>query len=114
MSHPGYTTVPRRYSKSQRKNFNKKLAKAKAISGEPWLPLEEYRRLKKEKEAEQNFVPPLPATPPYKPPEPPVEPRAEKGSINPEVFKGLNLDAKIVLFRRSFCKHYNDPKKCQT
>lgn len=97
--------VPRKLTKHQRDKFNKRLSKAKAICGEPWLPLEEYRRLKKERETDKNFVPPLPATPPYKPPKPPVESRAEKGSINPEVFKGFNLDAKITLLRRSFCKH---------
>lgn len=114
MSHSGYTIVPRKYTKSQRANFNKKLAKAKAISGKPWLPLAEYRRLKKEKEVSKNFVPPLTTTEPFKPPEAPAPPKPEKGLVDPSVCQGLNFDAKIVLFMRNFCRHYNNPKTCKT
>lgn len=57
--------------------------KLKALNGEVWLPIEEFRRLKRERVAAQlskiqeQIFPPLPTYEPFKPPEPPEPPILE-------------------------------------
>lgn len=111
----GYSTGKKNYSQRQRRSYLKKLQRAK---GEKWLPREEYQKLLAEKNNNTEFYPippPLPQEEPYKPPEPPVEReiKVAKGTVHPDVFKKLSLDAKIVLIRKNFCKHLNDPKRCR-
>ena len=82
---PGYKSTRRnRYSQRQRRSHNKKLAKAKAAKGEFWLPLEEYRKLKRSI---------------HKNPEPTPQVVAQDN------FKSLTLDEKTELVRPHICKH---------
>lgn len=117
-----YSSKPRKLSKRQRASLKKKLMQETILKGETWYPVEEYRRLKKEREIgnpvsqkENEICPPLPTETLYKPPEPPVreELKPYKGLIHPEVFKKLNLDTKIILFRKNLCKHLNNPTICK-
>lgn len=111
--HQGYFSIKKNLSKKQRRAKNRKLAEEKVLQSQTWLPLEEYRKFKKEQEI-LNFQPPLPLKEITKPPEPPLEKviKVPKGVVHPNVFKKLNLDAKIILFRRSVCQHFKNPKTC--
>lgn len=115
----GYTSVPKKLTKTQRKAYNRKL---KEILGDKWLPAAEFRKAKEEKLKEEKLKEAEEAKK-IQAQLPPIEPKdivpkksykVVKGQIHPEVFKSLNLDAKIILFRRSMCKHNNNPKTCLT
>ncbi|XP_043466965.1 uncharacterized protein LOC122501507 isoform X2 [Leptopilina heterotoma] len=70
----------KKYTGKQRRSINKKLMKMKALNGEKWLSIEEFRRLKSERRAaelaktQEQIFPPLPIYEPFKPPEPPEPP----------------------------------------
>lgn len=112
----GYYTVYRKLTSTQRATLNKRLKRAMAAIGEQWLPFEEFRRRKQEKEALKSNanktevipveavplpLPPLPTYEPAKIPDPLKEKQLKvpKGTVHPDVFRKLNLDAKIILFR---------------
>ncbi|XP_043472733.1 uncharacterized protein LOC122505288 [Leptopilina heterotoma] len=65
-----YFTAPKKLTGTQRKAINRRLAKAKAAKGESLLPIQEFRRLRRERDAlsqklnvieeEPLIFPPLP------------------------------------------------------
>lgn len=109
----GYTSTKKKLTKTQRKVINRNL---KQSLGDKWLPVAEFRKAKAEKlkriEEEKSRLPES-----VEQNEPLVKKcdfKLVKGQIHPEVFRQLNLDAKIILFRRSLCNHNNNPKTCLT
>lgn len=102
----GYSTIPRNFSRKQRKSFNKKLREQKALNGEKWLSLEELRELRKnhkekaalEAEKLKNIEK--------------LKRSNDEKIIDSGVFKSLSLETKIAIIRKNLCKHMLVPEHC--
>lgn len=101
----GYSTLPKKFSRKQRKSYNKKLREQKAQNGEKWLSLEDLRNLRKDLKEKEKLEEEKSKNIPIK--------TNNDNIIDGSVYKSLSLDTKIAIIRKNLCKHMLVPERCK-